>query len=138
MTDQHHPITPPPSLVQQWIAEIWHEGTPVQVAQSDLHLATRAAAWGYEQRGEVNEAKLQKARDQELEACVAWLDGFDEGWAAEQLRADRRPKPQSLAKTATYELDEAVMRGDCITTTDAMPHLRAALKRLAELEDSNG
>ena len=47
MTD--HPITPPPELVQQWIAEIWHEGTPVQVAQSDLHLATRAAAWGYQQ-----------------------------------------------------------------------------------------
>ena len=47
MTD--HPITPPPELVQQWIAEIWHEGTPVQVAQSDLHLAARAAAWGYQQ-----------------------------------------------------------------------------------------
>jgi hypothetical protein len=28
----------------------------------------------------------------------------------------------------------AVMRGDCITSTGAMPLLRAALKRLAELE----
>ena len=45
-----------------------------------------------------------------------------------------QPKPPSLAEQATAELDDAVMRGDCITTTDAMPLLRAALKRLAELE----
>ena len=49
-------------------------------------------------------------------------------------RRARRPKPPSLADQATAELDDAVMRGDCITTTDAMPLLRAALKRLAELE----
>jgi len=49
MPDQHPTITPPPELVRQWIAEIWHEGTPVQVAQSDMHLATRAAQWGADQ-----------------------------------------------------------------------------------------
>lgn len=39
---------PPPSLelVVQWLAEIWHEGTPVKVALSDMHIATRAAQWG--------------------------------------------------------------------------------------------
>lgn len=39
---------PPPSLelVEQWLAEIWHEGTPVKVALSDMHIATRAAQWG--------------------------------------------------------------------------------------------
>jgi hypothetical protein len=58
MTNQH-PITPPWELVQQWVAEIWHEGTPVRVALSDEHIATRAAQWG---------------ADQELEACVGWLD----------------------------------------------------------------
>ena len=46
MTEQQHPITPPPELVEQWIAEIWHEGTPVSVAASDLHITTRAARWG--------------------------------------------------------------------------------------------
>ena len=51
---QQHPITPPPELVQQWVAEIWHEGTPVRVSLSDEHIATRAAQWG---------------ADQELEAC---------------------------------------------------------------------
>lgn len=33
-------------LVAQWMAEVWHEGTPVRVAASDLHLASRAAEWG--------------------------------------------------------------------------------------------
>jgi hypothetical protein len=75
------------------------------------------------------------AADRELEACCEWLEarGFsrvDVGY----LRTARRPKPPSLAEQAKAELDDAVMRGDCITTTDAMPSLRAALNRLAELE----
>jgi len=92
MTDhqQHHPITPPPELVQQWIAEIWHEGTPVQVAQSDLHLATCAAAWG---------------ADQELEACCEWLDYNCPSVGAHHLRNDRRPKPPSLKEQALALLD---------------------------------
>lgn len=37
---------PSDELVAKWIAEVWHEGTPVRVAASDLHLASRAAEWG--------------------------------------------------------------------------------------------
>ena len=44
------PITPPQELVEQWMAEIWHEGTPVRVSASDLYIATQAARWGYQQR----------------------------------------------------------------------------------------
>ena len=62
MTDQH-PIAPPPELVQQWASE----------SLATQNLCNRAAQWGYEQRGEVNEAKLQQARDEELEACCDWL-----------------------------------------------------------------
>jgi hypothetical protein len=108
MTDQH-PITPPRELVKEWIAEIWHEGTPVQVAQSDLHLANHAAQWGYDQRGEVNEAKLQQARDEELEACISWMKkmGYwgEDGQAISLLRAARRPKPPSLKEQALAVLD---------------------------------
>ena len=137
MTD--HPITPPRELLQQWVEKDWHHSKAKHI-EFELYLADRAAQWGYEQRGgvnEVNEAELQKARDQELKACCEWLKDVGYAGIGADLRAARRPKPPSLAKTATYELDEAVMRGDCITTTDAMPHLRAALKRLAELEDSS-
>ena len=93
MTD--HPVTAPRELVQQWIAEIWHEGTPVQVAQSDLHLAARAAAWG---------------ADQELEACRMEIlagkgvfhieETSDRVCLADDICAARRPKPPSLKKQA--------------------------------------
>ena len=88
------PITPPPELVQQWVAEIWHEGTPVQVAASDLHIATQAARWG---------------ADQELEACITFVDDNE---LCDQnfyniLRTARRPKPPSLKEQALAALSEA-------------------------------
>ena len=89
MTD--HPITPPPELVQQWIAEIWHEGTPVQVAQSDLHLADRAARWG---------------ADQELEAIIRLKDRYFDGLTAASIMAARRPKPPSLKEQALEDLEQ--------------------------------
>ena len=90
MTEQH-PITPPPELVQQWVAEIWHEGTPVRVAASDLHIANEAAQWG---------------ADQELEACCDWMSECTVG-CSNELRAVRRPKPLSLKEQALAALNEA-------------------------------
>ena len=109
LTDQH-PITPPPELVQQWVAEIWHEGTPVRVSLSDEHIATRAAQWG---------------ADMELEACCEWMRNqhlvtFND--RIPLLRADRRPKPPSLKE----RLSKAIAEGD----------ERQALKLLEELDDS--
>ena len=141
MTDQQHPtITPPRELVQEWIAEIWHEGTPVQVAQSDMHLATRSVQWGYEQRGEVNEAKLQQARDQELEACCEWLDRIAYRQSlhirGSHLRAARRPNPSTLAEKALEQYDR------CVSILEEKGYspagcIRAALERLKQLEGSN-
>jgi hypothetical protein len=86
---QQHPIIPPPELIEDWIEiakpEPWKRPSDPNV------LCTLAAQWG---------------ADQELEACVAWLDGFDrEGWAAEQLRDARRPEPPSLKEQALQALD---------------------------------
>jgi len=74
----HFPITPPPELVEKWVAEIWHEGTPVQVSASDIHIATQAAQWG---------------SDQELEACCELVPGL-----TNYLRDARRPQlpPETL------------------------------------------
>ena len=87
----NHPITPPPELVKEWVAEIWHEGTTVQVAADNLHIATKAAQWG---------------ADQELEAMLAKLKALHlpDGYAA-RLRAARRPKPPSLKEQALEALD---------------------------------
>ena len=118
MTEQQHPITPPPELVQEWVTEIWHEGTPVQVAASDLHIAARAAKWG---------------ADAELEACSECMDGWGDihnsyGYElAEDLRAARRPKPPSLKERA-LQAWTAVEAG----TDDqvAMTVIRRALEQL--------
>ena len=84
--DYKHPITPPPELVQQWASE-WMQQ---QSLNRDNFMATRASQYG---------------ADQELEACCEWLD--IEGWSGEsrQLRAARRPKPQSLKEQALEALD---------------------------------
>ena len=66
----------------------------------------RAGQWCADQRGEVNEAKLQKARDEELEACCKWLRheyGYGEELAL-KLRTARRPKPPSLKEQALKAL----------------------------------
>ncbi len=104
MTDQH-PITPPLELKRQWI----EQPTRDDGVGRELWLIDRAAEWGYDQRGEVNEAKLQQARDEELEACISWMKkmGYwgEDGQAISLLRAARRPKPPSLKEQALAVLD---------------------------------
>ena len=68
MTD--HPITPPPELRAKWMTEARSQ----DYCSITEQVAYRTAQWGYEQRGEVTDAELQQARDQELEACCEWLD----------------------------------------------------------------
>jgi hypothetical protein len=95
MTDQH-PITPPPELVKQWLAEPeyvsgWNgKCTMISVTDHRLsNICAKAAQWG---------------ADHELEACCEWL--VSEGWfkyeheAVEDLRTARRPKPPSLKEQA--------------------------------------
>jgi hypothetical protein len=98
---QQHPINPPPELVQHWReAPGFSALSPcvmVTVTNTKLQdIATQAAQWG---------------ADQELEACCEWLDR--EGWSGEsrQLRAARRPKPQSLKEQALDELHISFDRG---------------------------
>ena len=74
-------------------------------------LATLAAQWGADQRGAVNEAELQKARDEELKACCLLLDDGEHAASygchnGSSLRAARRPKPLSLKEEALTLLDQ--------------------------------
>jgi hypothetical protein len=129
MTNQQHPITPPPELVGQWLRDR-RLLDPLPLAHH--YLATRAAQWGSHQRGTINEAQLQERADQELEACCEWAKQFnyDDEYYQDKLRAARRPKPPSLKEQALAALDDAVMRGDCITISDAVPTIRRALEQL--------
>jgi len=104
-----HPITPPPELVQQWVTEACPECRLTYdefTGESVESLATAAAQWGWDQRGAANEAELQKARDEELEACCQHLFrcGFCDADIL-RLRIARRPQPPSLRKQAYDALD---------------------------------
>ena len=106
MTNQH-PITPPLELVHQWVDML--------SSRSDHAVFNLAAQWG---------------ADQELDACCKWLECNYNYPQANPLRVARRPKPPSLKEQALAALDDAVMRGDCITISDALPTLRRALEEL--------
>ena len=99
MTDQLHPITPPPELVKEW----YQAATGADYEQV---IATQAARWGWEQRGAVNEAELQKARDEELEACCEWMEDAGYQLLADKTRAARRPP----AIPETIEVDGRTYR----------------------------
>jgi hypothetical protein len=116
--DYKHPITPPPSeLVLQWIGEFFGCTAGGELSDSERFLTTRAAQWG---------------ADQELEACCEWLDR--EGWSGEsrQLRAARRPKPQSLKEQALQELEQ--LRGDANSMGMGFD-APAILRALEQLDD---
>ena len=110
-----HPITPPPELVQQWMRVGHMDIAPFHLAQA---LATQAARWGFDQRTAWSaawlEARLQEARDEELEAIIHWIVtgpyGASIATSAPNLVADlrvaRRPKPPSLKEQALKALDE--------------------------------
>ena len=108
MTNQQHPITPPDELVDQWHVEAVKGFRTNGVYAQDI--ATQAAQWG---------------ADQELEACCELVPGL-----TNYLRAARRPKPPSLKEQALEALDDAVIRGDCITTSSAVDTIRRALEAL--------
>ena len=86
----HHPITPPPKLVQQWMRVNNMDIAPFHLAQA---LATQAARWGFEQG---------------VEACCEWLEkgpyGFSIAASASDLTGSLRaaviPKPPSLKELA--------------------------------------
>ena len=91
MTD--FPITPPSELVEQWTAEAMKGWRTNGIYERDI--AIQAAQW---------------AADQELEACVEWLDRNSPVIGGFHLRIDRRPKPPSLKKSALHELADVYDR----------------------------
>ena len=102
MTNQ---ITPPPELLDQWCMDAtlgnWRD------------IATQAAQWG---------------ADQELEACVEWLDRNSPVIGGFHLRIDRRPKPPSRKEQAL----EAVSRLCASVIHDDLKNDAAIVRRALE------
>jgi len=129
MTD--HPIAPPPELRKQWREQAprYRDGG---VGREEW-LIDRASQWGYEQRGEVNEAQLQKARDEELEATLAEVSFLISRaqLLLRRLDPDSRPKPPSDKEQACKLLECYGTSGVKLTADQCNTILRA-------LDDSNG
>jgi len=108
---QEHPITPPPELVEQWLAQ------RADYEKGFNELLIEAAQWG---------------ADQELEACLNWLtdrERFPVGHEAiEELKADRRPKQPSLKEINLKHLD--VMERDGNYLPEILQDLRRAVEQL--------
>ena len=122
--DNHHPINPPPELVQQWACDYFGRTFDGGPNDSELFLATRAAQWG---------------ADQELEACWEWLReaknhgfGYDYGnELAHRFRATRRPKPPSLKQQALNALQRYVS-GETVLIDASIDTIRRALEQLPD------
>ena len=128
MTNEQHPITPPTppcDLVKLWLSQ-W-VGADTTLAS---YIATRAAQWGWVQRGAANEAELQQRADQELEACCECLRKAAWHEADAWLRIARRPKPPSLKEQALAELRELPIDPELGVRASALDTIRRALEAL--------
>jgi hypothetical protein len=114
MTDQHPIPFPPTDKFHQWEDDILNERENVDVVLE--------CVW---------KDGFQTGADQELDACCEYMQHEDFHGFATELRAARRPHtPPTLKEQALSELDDAVMRGDCITVSDALPTIRRAIEAL--------
>ncbi len=117
-----HPITPPPQLVQQLCDK------------AILHAVDGA------RRGEIEVWLIQEAfragADQELEACLNCMNEWGAihnsfgGELADELRADRRPKPPSLKEQALSALEN--LNGECLLEGFECPEKVATIRRALE------
>lgn len=119
MTDNKHPISPPPELVDEWRrAPEYTDGlkklTMVTITVDRLqYIATQAARWG---------------GDQELEACLAEVSFFSSRALAGKIRDIRRPKLPSLKEQALIELGDVYNRDKIDDVT--YDTIRLALEQL--------
>ena len=117
----HSPIpSPPPELVEQWRAtpeytDLSEKLFLVTLTTKKLQdIATAAARWG---------------ADQELEACVEWLDRNSPVIGGFHLRIDRRPEPPRLKEQALDALREAESTG-CLYVNGRGDTIRRTLEAL--------
>lgn len=108
MTNNNHPITPPPKIFKQWEDAILNERDNVD------HVLDCAWRDGF-----------QAGADQELEACCADIHTVFGQHRADWLRSLRRPKPPSLKGQALKMLDdvERFTEGDYYTIRRALEQL---------------
>jgi hypothetical protein len=115
-----HPITPPPELVQQWVAATEsNDCIGAFPTNFEQRICTAAAQWG---------------ADQELEACCEYvyerLKLTTVAHIAQDLRTSRRPKPPSFKEQALEMLENTWNAGHMSNNTAQT--IRRALEALPD------
>lgn len=105
MTEQH-PITPPPELVD------------LINSQAEADIVLKFLQWAAP-------ILIQRGADQELVACMEWLEAKGRVGYAAQLCSDRRPKPPSLKEQALADLDSMSIEPCLINGIDVNAAVRA-------------
>ena len=87
MTNQQHPITPSPELLQDWGGRFYDQQLTFDELVTEVYKA---------------------GADQELEACAEWTSCWVSRTAMDQLRAARRPKPPSPKEEALQVVENLI------------------------------
>ncbi len=129
MTEQQHPIFPPPELVHQWHKEACkdpYNGGAFFESKTLKHIATQAARWG---------------ADQQLEADCEWLTDQCLHLDGSYLRSAMRPKPPSLKEQALADMDSMSIEPCWVNGIDVNASVRAKYdnirRALEALPDDN-
>ena len=107
MTNQQHPITPPPELVEEWF-----NNSPID---RGLTLATQAAQWG---------------ADQELEATLGLMVTLNIRGVDYVRNARRSARAPSLKEQALKELRQLPIDPELGVCASALDTIRHALEAL--------
>ena len=115
MTDNNHPIIPPPEIVREWQIKIEYCGKRAD-------------------REAVVAKIFQLGADMELEACCEWLSVPCPSYGRE-LRNARRPKPPSLKEQAKFAA--AVLRSpdETCSIVELQQHWHTICNALEQLND---
>jgi hypothetical protein len=103
--------TPTEELIEKWMAEIWHEGTPVRITASDVYIASQSAQWGYKQRD------------------IAIQQWFTQVTSEDLL--------ENLQEQATCILNEMFAARDLATELDKPPVIDPYLEQLLRLVETH-
>jgi hypothetical protein len=117
MTD--HPITPPPELVQQWRTE------PEYASANQV---SKMVSMTQNRLMELCQKSSQYGANQELDACCHYFARDLRESLALELRAARRPKPQTLNSIALQML--GTIERDAHYLPEITDTIRRALEQL--------
>ena len=118
MTNKQHPVTILADTITEW-RTFYRKTYKGNLSEID-YIAANSAQWG---------------ADQELDACCEWLRGAAPAWER-QLRATRRPKPQSETDLALTDLEHLLDVAKSSGVFNPPDNIRRCLERLKKLEEA--